>query len=253
MYERRGSGRWECSPGGRRKRRPAPWSSVIIVGVALLGPAALPVAPALAYEQRPNTFSLGIQGGAGMISGQGEYVVQSPIDPAAQATVYPYDKFDWGGALAIRLRYSLDPGHALGISMEDLRFSRLSGQAQELNLGSSRLLYPKQFQATTYLLDYYLYLNLEDLGILGRVGRRYKNCPYLVLGAGLQRDAFRFSPSDIAFPGLGFVAHAGLGWEYFIARPFSLDATARAYYLKFDGGSGVAGEATLGFQYYLLH
>jgi hypothetical protein len=230
--------------GPRRGLRRRAAGLVLWGGCAcLLAAAALPAA---AYEQRPNTFSLGMQGGAGILSGQDEYVVQGVGDPLPAANVYPYDKFDWGGALSIRLRYALDPTHAFGVSMEDLRFRRISGQSETVNLGSRVENYPKQFQAITYMLDYYFYPDLEGLKILGKVGRRYKNCPYFVIGAGLQRNSFRFSSSDIMIPPLGFAGNAGLGWEYFIH--FAL----RGYYLRFSGGSGVAGEASLGFQYYLL-
>jgi hypothetical protein len=191
-------------------------------GAGLLGGLLL-WSPASAFEQRPGTFSLGLQGGAGVLSGQGEF------KPGLAGTPIAYDNFFGGGALSIHLRYSLDKAHAIGFTFEDLRFERKSDFGAPV---------PPQYQVNSYMADYYLYLN-----------RRAKACSYAVLGAGMHRDTFR---PDTIVPG-SFVANFGLGLEYFIGPPLALDATARGYYLQGKGGSSVAGGIQLGFQYYILN
>jgi hypothetical protein len=220
-------------------------------GALLVFLAAVGALPAQAFEQRPGTFSLGLQGGAGVYSGTGTYVIK-PYDPTVDEHAYPYDTYDWGGSLAIRLRYCLDPEHAVGVSMEDLRFQRRSGQVDQVDLGSRVEHYSKQLQVNNYMGEYYLYLSPGRMGFLGDLGRRYKNSPYGVAGIGIHRDTFRSGTSDATIAPFGFVVAAGLGWEYFVRRPFSIDASVRGYYMKSSGGSGTAAEAQLGFQYYLL-
>jgi opacity protein-like surface antigen len=190
-------------------------------------------APASAYEQRPGTLSLGLQGGGGVWSGEGAYVVTTD---RGEQTSYDYANFGWGGGLGIHLRYCLDPGHALGISLEDQRFGRKSGV--DPNAPTSA----RQYQLNNYLVDYYAYVN-----------RRAKTTPYVVLGVGYRRATFRFGNSETVIPPGGLVANLGLGLEYFVCRPFSIDGTIRGYYHRGGGGSGVATEAQIGFQYYLLH
>jgi len=216
---------------------------------------------ARAYEQRPNTFSLGLQLGGGVFYGQGDYRPEGSVEVVREESRYPYDAYDWGAGLAIRLRYSLDAGHAVGISMEDLRFSRVSGAASQVDLtttGSDGNPYTiheyraNQYQLNNYMVDYYLYLDAGKWPSLGRVGRRYKNSPYIVAGIGFHKPTLRTGEFDAASPDIGFVGDLGLGWEYFLRPPFAFDLSVRGYYLKTDGGSGVAGEMMLGFQYYLI-
>lgn len=176
-----------------------------------------------AYEQKPGTLGVGLQGGAGLSSGQGEFKVGTRGTPIAYADYFG------GPALGIRLRYTLDRGHAIGISFDDLRFDRKS----ELNAPI-----PPQYQVNNYMADYYVYLR-----------RRPKTCPYVVLGMGVHRDTFR---PDTIVPG-SFVANFGLGVEYFVGLPFAVDVTARGYYLQGKGGSAVTGVLSAGFQYYLLN
>ncbi len=188
--------------------------------------------PTMAYEQRIGTFSLGLQGGAGMMSGSDSW--------RRNDNEVRYDSFDWGGGLGIHIRYALDRAHAVGITFEDLRFDRKSGAT--MTAGGIEVPAPDQYQLNNYMLDYYLYFH-----------RRYKESRYVVLGVGVHRPSFRVNDDESILPGEGFIANFGGGLEYFVRRPFSIDASLRGYYFKPKGGSGIAGELMLGFHYYLLN
>lgn len=205
----------------------------VLTGLLLILAAAF---PANGYEQRPNTVSIGGQAGVGYMSGSGAYVWRpltgSPLN-------YHYGDFDIGPSLGIRIRYSLDRTHAIGISWEDQRFWRRSGKPDGV---------ANSYQITTFAGDYYVYFN--------RPGRL---CQYMVIGAGLYWDTFRFDDSDSDYgehvkphesPFL--LANLGLGAEYFISRPFSVDLSLRGYYTRGEGGRALSGQLQLGFQYYLL-
>jgi hypothetical protein len=206
-----------------------PAATIWAIAVFLIFAAVFGSSPAAGYEQRPNTISFGLQIGGGVWSGSGAYVVEAERGE----TQYPYDSFSTGGSFALRFRYSLDRSHAVGLSLEDERFNRKAELGPEA---------PEQLQVTNYVLDYYLYFY-----------RRAKFCPYAALGIGYARRTFRMGESETVNPPGGPVANFGLGAEYFVRRPFSIDAVIRGYYHSGGGGSGVAGEAQLGFQYYLLH
>lgn len=181
--------------------------------------------PARAFEQRAGTLSMGMQGGAGILWGSGEF--------ERGTSLVPYDTFDWGGALAIHIRYALDRTHACGISFEDLRFDRDSKADPSL---------PGQYQLNNFLFDYYLYFH-----------RRYKVSRYLVLGAGFHRASMRLRESEVLLPGEGLTANLGAGMEYFASRAVSFDSSLRFYYFNPKGGSGTNGELMLGLHYYLVH
>lgn len=198
---------------------------VLLLAWIAIGMMLTSAGPVLAYEQRVGTVSLGIQGGAGLLSGKDAWT--------RNTTEIPYDAYDWSGGLGIRLRYSLDRTHAVGISFEDLRFDRKSGEDSSL---------PGQYQLNNFMLDYYLYFH-----------RRYKVSRYVVLGAGIHRPTFRLSKSENILPGEGLIANFGGGMEYFARRAFALDASLRGYYLKPKGGSAIAGELMLGIHYYLVN
>lgn len=177
------------------------------------------------YEQRSGTLSLGVQGGAGMISSSDRF--------ERGVTKIGYDSYDFAGGLGIRIRYGLDRSHAVGVSFEDLRFDRKAGEDRDL---------PSQYQLNNFMIDYYVYFH-----------RRYKLSRYVVLGAGFHRPSFRFANDENILPGEGLTANFGGGMEYFLRRPFALDASVRGYYLRLKGGSAVAGELMLGVHYYLLN
>lgn len=203
--------------------------TVIVLLIAVAGPAA-------GYEQRPNTVSLGLQGGVGFMSGSGEYEWKS--DQGVPVS-YFYGDFDLGPSLGIRLRYSLDRSQAIGISWEDQRYWRKSGKPNEI---------AGTYQITTFAADYYIYIN-----------RPKKLCQYAVLGAGFFWNTFRFddndgahgehvSPPEAPF----FMANLGFGVEYFLSRPLSVDASVRGYLMRAEGGNSMTGQLQIGFQYYLL-
>ncbi len=202
-----------------RQRGIAHAGLALLLGLLLLG------RPAQAYEQRSGTLSLGVQGGAGALSSSDSF--------SRGATEIGYDSYDFAGGLGIRIRYGLDRSHAVGVSFEDLRFDRKSGEDREL---------PSQYQLNNFMVDYYVYFH-----------RRYKLSRYVVLGAGFHRPTFRFSDDENILPGEGLTANFGGGMEYFLRRPFALDASVRGYYLRLKGGSAVAGELMLGVHYYLLN
>lgn len=184
---------------------------------------------AIAYEQRSNTVSFGFQGGmASVLRGTGEFT--------RGENRVPYDLYGAAGGFALHLRYSLDRSHAVGLTFEDLRFDR--DQAIDPETGQTL---PEQYQLNQFSFDYYLYYH-----------RKSKLSQYLVLGAGFHRPTFRITEQESYLPGEGFSANFGGGLEYFVAKPISLDGSVRFHLNKVKGGSVWAGEAMLGFQYYLL-
>jgi len=198
--------------------------AVAAVVISLASPTA-----SVAYEQRSNTVSFGIQGGmASVLRGTGEFT-------RGEARV-PYDRYGAAGAFALHLRYSLDRSHAVGLTFEDLRFDR--EEAIDPETGQSL---PEQYQLNLFSFDYYLYYH-----------RKSKLSQYLALGAGFHRPTFRISDRESYLPGEGFSANFGGGMEYFVAKPFSFDGSVRCHLNKVKGGAVWAGEALLGFQYYLL-
>jgi hypothetical protein len=210
--------------------------SCIMLGLVIAWGLAV---PAEAYEQHSNTLSLGIQGGPGlMIGSDGAYhwnTAEYRYSDYSYGSSYEWLKFwenNWGYGVGIRIRYSLDPTHAIGVSFEDLRFNRHDEAPADA---------PGQYQVNNYMADYYLYFN-----------RRAKTCPYVVLGAGFHRDTFRVSDAENVIVPESFVTNFGVGVEYFVGWAFAVDFAARAYYLQGSGGHAIASEALLGFQYYLL-
>lgn len=209
------------------------WIAASLVAVGIGGPPK----EAAAYEQRRNTVSFGFQGGVTSIEGSGEFSRQGF---EGTKSIYRLRDFRWGPALSVRLRYSLDRSHAVGVSFEDLRFGRKSGLESTV---------AKQYQTNTVFFDYYVY-----------IARRERLTPYLVLGPGFHRDALRFSRSDNLIPPLGLGANLGVGLEYFVRPSLAIEAALRGYYLGFRGGgeweftgsSAVCGSLLLGFQYYFL-
>jgi hypothetical protein len=206
---------------------------------------------AQAYEQRINTISVGLQGGGGLLlRGQGQYVAGTSTydfgnyiwDNSGEGDPISAGKFwkhNWGSIISLRFRYSLDRSHAIGLSLEDVRFNKRAHPRTFSDLQAV----PRQYQANNYIVDYYAYFN-----------RRSQVCSYLVLGAGVHKDTLRGNKGDeaILLP-TRFCANLGLGLEYFVRRPFALDGSLRAYYLSGNGGSNIATELQVGFQYYLLH
>lgn len=215
----------DCSAQNRaprcESRARRAWPFLALAAIALLS-----AGDALAYEQRSNTVSLGIQGGFGLMSGSGDY--QPGV--TGEAEPVPYDAFDIGPSLAIHVRYSLDRTHAIGFTFEDLRFDRKSGSEAE----------PTQYQLNNFLAQYYMYFN-----------RRAKTSFYAVGGAGFHRSTFRLRGGSTIQPGEGLSANLGGGLEYFLRRPFSIDGSIRGYWLKPKQGTVAGGEAFLGIHYYL--
>jgi len=207
---------------------------IVAAGVASL---CLTAGEAAAWEQRKNTVSFGFEGGLSSMESTGAYEREgSPTGPVR----YPMENYRLGPSLGVRLRYSLDRSHAVGVSFEDLRFRRKSG------VGRSS---PREFQTNNFLLDYYVYLSRED-----------RLTPYLVLGAGLHRTTFRVAKDDNLIPPMGLAANFGGGLEYFVRPPFAIQAAVRGYYLSlrgsgewsYDGPGMLVANVQLGFQYYLL-
>jgi opacity protein-like surface antigen len=198
-----------------------------------------------ANEQRRNTPSFGAQYGYGAFNGSGVFEWEGN-NPNLTNRTYPHRDFRYGGAMGIRIRYSLDQTHAVGVSFEDLRCGRKSGLENPQN----RELEPaKQLQVTNYLFDYYLYLN-----------RRARTTPYLLFGGGFHRDTFRFGKYDNVATAIGPCANLGIGVEYFVRPAWSIDATLRGAWfgqrdggqLQFHGSAPMAASLQLGFQYYLI-
>ncbi|MCA9727358.1 MAG: hypothetical protein R3E12_10560 [Candidatus Eisenbacteria bacterium] len=215
-----GHARWRFRAGGVSLGR-----VLLVVVLAMTFGWSLP-REARAYEQRSNTISLGIQGGVGLMSGSGDF---EPDTTTPTASI-PYDAFDLGPGLAIHIRYSLDRTHALGVTFEDLRFDRKT----------DAIVQPTQFQLNNFLAQYYVYFN-----------RRSKVSQYVVAGAGFHRATFRLGDDSSIQPGEGLAANLGVGSEYFLRRPFSIDASLRGYWLKPKQGTIVGGELFLGIHYYL--
>lgn len=210
-------------PDGAPTRRRRAHRLAVCLG--LLG-TLLGAGSTLANEQRSNTVSLGIQGGGGLMSGSGDFEPEALIEVDS----IPYDAFDLGPALAIHIRYSLDRSHALGFTFEDLRFDRKTDADTE----------PTQYQLNNFLAQYYVYFN-----------RRAKTSFYAVGGLGFHRGTFRLRGGASIQPGEGLSSNLGVGLEYFLRQPFSIDASIRGYWLKPKQGTVVAGEAFLGIHYYL--
>lgn len=215
-------------------RIPRPHFMVGLIGVLAL----LTVGPVLANEQRRNTPSFGVQYGYGAVNGTGEF----QWDNGTPEVPFPnrHQDFRYGGALAFHIRYSLDQTHAVGISFDDLRYNRKSGL-------DSRV--AKQLQVNNVLINYYVYID-----------RRAKTTPYLLLGGGFHRDAFRFAKADNQSVPMGPCANVGFGVEYFVRPAWTIDATLRGTWLgsrgggqwSFRGSSPVAASLQLGFQHYLI-
>lgn len=234
------------SRGGWRKVRSVGGTVFgTVLGIAL-GLVFLTPGPACANEQRRNTWSFGVQGGYGALNGTGVFEWEDD-DPEVANRTHSYENYRYGAALGFRIRRSLDQTHAVGISFEDLRYDRKTFKdvkPEELALIA------KQLQATTYLINYYLYLN-----------RRARATPYVLLGGGFHRDTFRFGKHDYVTTAIGPCANLGMGVEYFVRPAWSLDATLRgAWFGQRDGGqlqwkgggSPMAVSVQLGFQYYLI-
>ncbi len=206
--------------------------SILLAGLALLL-ATLPES-APAYEQRPNTVSLGMQGGVGYLAGSGAYewkpLREDPI-------LFYYGDFDLGPSYAIRLRYSLSRSIAVGVSAESREHHRKSDK--QADLASS-------YKEECYSLDYYIYLNRPE-----------RLSQYLVLGVGASKGQFRFEDADTDFAEYGLppfypMANLGFGLEYFVSRPLSLDMSLRGYYTMAEGGRSYSGQLQIGFQYYVI-
>lgn len=194
----------------------------LLCAMILAGASMAPQA-AMAYEQRSNTVSIGIQGGLGLMSGREDYVPGTDADPIT------YESYELGPSFGINVRYSLDRNHAIGFSFQDLRFDRV---------GSAQRTLPDQFQLNTFLAQYYIYFN-----------RRAKWTRHIVGGVGFHRPAFRDGGEHI-LPGEGFVANLGVGLEYFVQQKWSVDTSLLGYYVKPKGGSATAAEALIGLHYY---
>lgn len=239
------------SQGQCRRLQPAGGAGLDLVVGAVLGVhlalALLTAGPASANEQRRNTPSFGVQGGYGAMNGNGKFEWIPDFEGTTVFDEYRHQDFRYGGALGLRIRYSLDQTHAVGVGFEDLRYGRKTG----LESPEHPELEPaKQFQVNTVVIDYYLYLN-----------RRDRATPYLLLGAGLHRDSFRFKKNDNLVTAIGPCANLGIGVEYFIRPAWSLDTTLRgAWFGQRDGGqlhwkgggAPVATSLQIGFQYYLI-
>jgi len=231
--------RWRRSRrGGPSSRFPVAWIPAALAVVGLAGLSS----PAPAYEQRSETVSLGLQGGGGLLlSGRDSYragdedyyygdFTYGEINDVGD--VFRFWKLNWGGAFGIRLRYSIDRSHALGVSFEDLRFPREDSRPQDS---------PSQYQVNNYALDYYTYFS-----------RPARFCPYVVASVGFHRDTFRTGSSENVIAPESFSANLGLGAEYFVRKAWTVDAVARTYYFHGKGGRATALVFHLGFQYYLL-
>lgn len=201
------------------------WGLMVGLGLAL-------AVPAHGYEQRSNTFSVGIQGGGGLGSGSGDY------RPGTEAPLLRYEDFDLGLGLSLHVRYSLDRTHAIGFTFEDLRFERKTDAPALLAANFENA---DELQLNNFMAQYYIYFN-----------RRAKMSRYLTLGAGFHRATFRFDNGENIIPGEGLIANLGAGLEYFIQRQWSIDASVIGYFVKPDGGSLAAGEFFLGIHYYLV-
>jgi opacity protein-like surface antigen len=234
------------SQRGRRKVRSV-GSTVFgaLLGVAL-GLVFLAPGPACANEQRRNTPSFGVQGGYGALNGTGAFEWEDN-DPTQPNRTYAHEDYRYGAALGFHIRYSLDQSHAVGVTFEDLRYDRKTFKdLPEADLAKIA----KQLQVTTYLIDYYLYLN-----------RRARATPYLLIGGGFNRGTFRFKKHDYVATAIGPCANVGIGVEYFFWPALSMETTLRgAWFGQRDGGqlhwmgggSTVAASAQIGFQYYLI-
>ena len=212
-------------------------------------------AAAWAYEQPPRTISLGIQGDFGHLWGGG-YLRTLETETGTSVTNWiPMTRLQWGFGVSFALRYSLDATHALGLTMADLRFNNVD----PLNKADPKdQVTADQFQTNVFLVDYYIYMH-----------RRPKVSYYTVIGGGFHKVTFRDATGGSTILNGSFVANFGLGMEYFVRRPFSVDASLRGYYfgLKWPdiepdsptasvesvSPHGVAAELAIGVHYYLLH
>ena len=230
---------------GWRKVRPAVGTIFGVVLSVVLGLAFLTADPVCANEQRRNTPSFGVQYGYGAFNGTGVFEWEGN-NPEVPNRKYPHQDFRYGGALGFRIRYSLDQTHAVGLSFDDLRFGRKSGLENPQN---PELEPARQLQVTTYVVNYYLY-----------VDRRARTTAYLLLGGGLHQDTFRFGKYDNVATTVSPCANLGIGVEYFVRPAWSIDATLRGAWLgqrardqlQFHGSSPLASSLQLGFQYYLI-
>ena len=208
---------------GRQRRMTLKRAAAATTALAAIAAVMVTPATALAYEQRSNTVSVGIQGGFGFMSGQDDYVPGTDADPIA------YETYELGAGLSLNIRYSLDRNHAIGFTFQDLRFDRKDSAERTL---------PNQFQLNTFLAQYYIYFN-----------RRAKWTRHVVGGLGFHRPTFRAGGEHI-LPGEGFLANLGVGLEYFVQRHWSIDSTLHGYFIKPKGGSATAAELMVGVHYY---
>lgn len=195
---------------------------------------ALGLMEASAYEQPRNTISLGVQGQYGVLGGETQPIPADPDEDAAWASLV-----DYGGGLAIRIRYSTARNRAIGLSFEDQRFRRQDGVDKRR---------PKQIQLSQVLAEYYFYFL-----------RPKRTTRYIVLGAGFHIPALRYETEEedtgrtleeVSYPGLDLTLVAGVGLEHFIGRRTSVDLSIRGYGLRSDPTLSISGEVALGIHYY---
>jgi hypothetical protein len=228
-----------------RRRRHFPGGSgrlAAALGAALFL-AALAAAPAHAWEQRRSTPSIGVQFGYGSMSGTGYHERTDPVPGVVWH--YNNDDYRWGGALGLRIRYSLDQSHAVGLNFEDLRYGRKNGLAGLAGENERA----RQLQVNTVLFDYFIYLD-----------RPARTCFYVLAGGGFHRDTYRFNKSENTIMPMAPAAELGLGAEYFLRPSWTIDGTLRGYWLgqrgsaewKFRGSSPLAASLQVGIQHYLL-
>ncbi len=208
-------------------RRPGSRRVLRILGILAFGVfLSLAAGEAKAYEQRTSTPSVGIMAGIGFMSGSDEFATEGTTP-----TIIPYEAFDLGFGLGIHVRYSLDRRSAIGVSFEDLRFERKSGEDTEA----------EQYQVNNFLARYYVYF-----------ARRERLSRYIAAGIGFHRPSFRLDDQENILPGEGLTANLGVGLEYFFTRAVALDGAVDGYLLRPKGGSIVAAEARIGLQLYFI-
>jgi len=175
-----------------------PRTSLLLAGFARQ-PAPTPSTPqALGRRLRAGTISLGVQGQIGGIAGGSELT----------------DHYSFGTGYAIRFRYQLSRGAALGFSFEHQRYEPVNGLPPnpDPNAGDSTLI------ITTVAAEGIAFLHRER-----------ETVPYFLGGFGYASPDVVYHAAGTRRVNEGPFLVLGLGFERFVRERFSIDASARGF------------------------
>jgi hypothetical protein len=144
----------------------------------------------------------------------------------------PTDDFDSGTGFAVRLRYYLGSGRALGISLESQVFD---GVKAPVSVDQ-----PRKLKDAIMTVDYLFYFDRQSS--LSR---------YVTVGVGVHHPGKEYRGGTEVGPD-GLVAALGGGLEYFFQRSVSFDVSVKGYGLFNQGGLMGSVEVAAGMNLYII-